>query len=178
MDGNFKVEKWTLEDGRRAEKRVTEVSDSNGQGERIIELHVEDERPLRLQQRVIEKTKPVIYERKIETVDKASGQVIDQKVEALEPKPAMQVVEHISVDRNAVSKEEIVSAVLEALKSEGHHKCHKHAHKVQEVQSLGLAEEFAKLQQPQSDGMSVMDKVLLVVIAAQVIGLAYILFFM
>ena len=56
-----KIEKWTLEDGRRAEKRITELD-----GERVIELHVESERPLKLTQRVVEKSKPIVYERKIE----------------------------------------------------------------------------------------------------------------
>ena len=55
MDENIKIEKWTLEDGRRAERRVVETTDSNGQSEKVIELHVEDVRPLRLQQRIVEK---------------------------------------------------------------------------------------------------------------------------
>ena len=46
------------------------------------------------------------------------------------------------------------------------------------VRSLGLAEEFEKMSVPQSDGMSMTDKILLCVIAAQVVGLAYIIFFM
>ena len=47
MDDNLKVEKWTLEDGRRAERRVSETKNASGQSERVIELHVEDVRPLR-----------------------------------------------------------------------------------------------------------------------------------
>jgi hypothetical protein len=31
MDDNMKVEKWTLEDGRRAERRVVEVKKADGQ---------------------------------------------------------------------------------------------------------------------------------------------------
>jgi hypothetical protein len=65
---DVKIEKWTLEDGRRAERRVVEHKNADGVAEKIIELHIEDERPLRLQQRVVEKVKPVLYERKFEIV--------------------------------------------------------------------------------------------------------------
>ena len=96
MDENIKIEKWTLEDGRRAERRVVETTDSNGQSEKVIELHVEDLRPIRLQQRVIETTKPMLVERKLETIDPMTGNVIEQKIESLEPKSPMQVVQHIA----------------------------------------------------------------------------------
>jgi hypothetical protein len=101
MDDNMQKEKWTLEDGRRAERRVVENA-LNGETERVIELHVEDERPLRLQQRVVEKSKPIVYERKVETVDPATGNVIESKVESIEPKVQMQLVEHVKSLSNDV----------------------------------------------------------------------------
>lgn len=190
MDEQLKVEKWTLEDGRRAERRVVETKDANGEGQRVIEVHVEDVRPLRLQQRVVEKTKPVIYERKYETVDPITGAVIEQKVECLEPRVPMQIVEHIVSEQATyvddesrfLTKKDFVQ-MLASLKTKEKHECKaKDANpKVdapKKVQSLGLAEEFEKMSQPQSDGMSMMDKVLLCVIAVQVVGLAYIIFFM
>jgi len=194
MDENVKVEKWTLEDGRRAEKRIIENKDANGQSQKVIELHVEDERPLRLQQRIVEKAKPMIYEREVQTIDPASGNVVEQKTESIEPKVQMHVVEHIVAKgvraqshgscHKSSNKDEIVNAVLEALKQKNNSNCpHKNetskaAPSKQVVNSLGLAEEFEKLTAPQKDGMSLMDKILLVVIAAQVVGLGYILFFM
>ena len=204
MDENIKVEKWTLEDGRRAERRVTIQKDENGQDEKIVELFVEDERPLRLQQRVVEKTKPVIFERKIETVDPISGNVIEQKIESLEPKVPLQLVDHIRVAQapamgisaqsvenegdRPVTKQEMIDAIVAAIKAnrEVVHsapmapaapvKVEKPAKK---INSLGIAEELEKAAaEPAKAGMSKTDKILLVVIAAQVIGLGYILFFM
>lgn len=99
---DFKTEKWTLEDGRRAERRVTESVQPGGEAERVVELHVEDERPLRLQQRVVEKRKPFVYEREIHTVDK-TGNVVEKKVESIEPKVQMQLVEHIAADGGVTS---------------------------------------------------------------------------
>ena len=50
---NQNVEKWTLEDGRKAEKRISEsVNHSDLTSEKIVELHMEDERPLKLKQRI------------------------------------------------------------------------------------------------------------------------------
>lgn len=180
-----KIEKWTLEDGRRAEKRVIEHKDVNGECEKVIEVHVEDERPLRLQQRVVEKCKPMLYERKLETIDPKTGNVVEQKVESLEPKVPMQVVEHIGVaasgnsdDANKpVTKQEMIDAIVAAIKANRELSMAHHAEK-KCVKAQGLAEEIQKLQVPQKDGMSLMDKALIVVIAAQVIGLGYILFFM
>ena len=111
------IEKWTMEDGRRAERHVT-----NNGNEKIMEVYVEDSRPLRLQQRMVEKTKPFIYERKIETLDK-DGNVIEQKTEAVEPKVQMQLVEHIVADKpikaqsvgDCITREEMLEAIKTAV---------------------------------------------------------------
>lgn len=183
---DVKIEKWTLEDGRRAERRVTEIKGANGECEKVVELLVEDERPLRLQQRVVEKCKPMLYERKLETIDPKTGNVVEQKVESLESKVPMQVVEHIATVSNPetesdenkpVTKQEMIDAIVAAIKANRELSMAAHAEK-KCVKAQGLAEEFQKLQVPQKDGMSMMDKILLVVIAAQVVGLGYILFFM
>lgn len=129
MDDELKIEKWTLEDGRRAERRVMEqvVGD---EVERVIEVHVEDNRPLKLQQRVIEKSKPIVYERKIETVD-ANGNIVDAKIESIDPKVQMQLVEHIGTVNQAetvsamsvtedcdchVTREEMLETIIAAIK--------------------------------------------------------------
>jgi hypothetical protein len=199
---DFKTEKWTLDDGRRAERRVTENTSENGQSERVVELHVEDERPLRLQQRVVEKSKPIVYERKVETLDPKTGSVVEQRVESIEPKVQMQLVEHIasastvaaqSVEDDCdchVTKDEMIDTIVAAIKAT------RETAPVREVpapavraqsmpspgglagrlNSLGLADEIAGRVDPA--GMSTMDKVLLGVIAAQIVGLGYIIFFM
>jgi hypothetical protein len=204
MDDNMKVEKWTLEDGRRAERRVTEQKDANGEGEKVVELFVEDERPLRLQQRVVEKSKPVIIERKIETVDPSTGNVVEQKTESLEPKIPLQLVDHIKVSQASapsvvaaqavygegdkpVTKQEMIDAIVAAIKA---NREVVHSSPVpaptpakmdkppKKINSLGIAEELEKATQSSSGGMSLMDKIMIVVIAAQIIGLGYILFVM
>lgn len=199
MDEKLKIEKWTLDDGRRAERRVTEQpSAENGQSERVIELHVEDERPLRLQQRVVEKSKPVIFERKIETID-ATGSVVEQKVESIEPKVQMQFVEHISAapKNNVVSalsveddcdchvtKEEMIETIIAAIKAS-----RESAPVVDmpvpsspvmpagtlasRLNSLGLADEIGT----RVSSTSNTDKILMGVIAVAVGILGYVMFF-
>lgn len=200
---DFKTEKWTLDDGRRAERRVTENKSDNGQSERVVELHVEDERPLRLQQRVVEKSKPIVYERKVETLDPKTGSVVEQRVESIEPKVQMQLVEHIasastvaaqSVEDDCdchVTKDEMIDTIVAAIKATRENAPVREVPAAPQVRaqampsagslagrlnSLGLADEIAGRVDPQ--GMSTMDKVLLGVIAAQIIGLGYIIFFM
>jgi hypothetical protein len=170
MEDNLKVEKWTLDDGRRAERLV------------------EDERPLRLQQRVVEKTKPFIYERKIETVDK-NGHIVEQKVESIEPKVQMQVVEHIGTTVAAqnvteeydchVTKEEMIDTIVAAIKATRPTDATEQPVRRQsafsnKLNSFGLADEVAeRIEQKE---YSLMDKVLIGVIIVQVIGLGYIIF--
>jgi hypothetical protein len=187
---DFKSEKWTLDDGRRAERRVMENKMENGQCEKVIELHIEDERPLRLQQRVVEKSKPIVFERRIETVDPQNGSVVEQKVESIEPKVQMQLVEHISTSSSVsaqavpdrhVTREEMIDSIVAAIKAT------RESQSVQsqsvpsgsdfagKLNSLGLADEIAGRVQ---SGMSTKDMLLMGIIAAQVLGLVYILFFM
>lgn len=196
MEDKLKIEKWTLDDGRRAERHVKEITSE----ERVIELYVEDERPLRLQQRVIEKSKSFVYEREIEVVDK-DGNVVEKKVESIEPKVHMQLVEHITSENEAVAaqsvkedcdchitKEEMVDTIISAIKASRSmdvqvaslsHKEKPRQKKVSNVngiRSLGLAEEIANKENVSGDNMT--DKVLMGAIALLVVGLGYMLFMM
>jgi hypothetical protein len=184
----FKTEKWTLDDGRRAERRVMESISENGQSERIVELHVEDERPLKLQQRVVEKSKPIVYERKVETMDPQTGSVVDQKVESIEPKVQMHLVEHVvssnvstqSVSDNCpITKDEMIETIIAAIKATREAPVEEkrdNANFSDRLNSLGLADEIAG--RVKSEGTSVMDKILFAVIAAQIVGLGYMILFM
>lgn len=184
---DIKTEKWTLDDGRRAERRVTETVSPTGEAERVIELHVEDERPLKLQQRVVEKRKPIIYEREIQTVD-GLGNIVEKKIEAVEPRTSMQLVEHIgSVSAQSVptdchvTKEEMIETIVTAMRAmreeiRNEEVAPKPAFVRSEapVQSQGLAEEIGKrvgIESPKT-----MDKVMWVVIAGLIIGLGYVVF--
>ena len=189
---DFKTENWTLNDGRRAERRVMESKSENGHSERVVELHIEDERPLRLQQRVVEKSKPIVYERKLETVDPKTGEVIEQKIESIEPKSQMQLVDHIvssskesivssqSVKEDFdchVTKEEMIETIVAAIKAirEPQISSMPNENFTDQLNSLGLAEEIKGRVEK---GMSTKDLVLMGIILAQVAGLVYIIFFM
>lgn len=108
------VEKILLEDGRRAERHINET-----ETEKVVELHVESERPLHIQQRLIERKKPIIYERTIETLDE-TGQIIDRKVESLEPNVQMELRSHIARtsvnNEKSITKDDLQQALTEVLK--------------------------------------------------------------
>jgi hypothetical protein len=192
---DFKTEKWTLDDGRRAERRVTDNVNPTGEAERVIELHVEDERPLRLQQRVVEKRKPFVYEREIHTVDK-SGNVVEKKVEAVEPRVQMQLVEHLVTDNGVsalstdpvvandchVTKEEMIETIVSAIKAlkteiEVKQPVVQTPVPVQAAPVPGsLAEEIARRNGATAQQPGTVNMVLWGVIAALVIGLGYVIF--
>ena len=87
------AKRFMLEDGRWAERRVVEnVKDC--EGEKVTELHAEEVRPLYLTERLVEKSKPFVYEKVHEVLDK-DGNVIEQKVEAIDPTSQMKVQAHI-----------------------------------------------------------------------------------
>lgn len=194
---DFITEKWTLDDGRRAERRVTEQKNcDDGQIERVVELHVEDERPLKLQQRVVEKSKPFVYERKIDTIDPKTGVVIEQKVESIEPRIQMQLVEHISSVDNTVSaqsiasapdchitREEMIDTIVAAMKAMKNQDVEKvEDFKMQDsdlsikLNSLGLADEIGKT--VKDENISLTTIIYYVAILASLGVLGYILFFM
>jgi len=74
-------EKFVLEDGRKAEKVVTERKVSDKESQKVIEIKEEEVRPLKTTKRIIEKTRSYVYERVTETVDQETGRVIDSNVE-------------------------------------------------------------------------------------------------
>lgn len=142
-----KVEKWMLEDGRRAERWVTE-----NVGERVVEIHMEEERPLILQQRIVEKSKPIIYERETSMLDK-SGNIVNKKVETLDS-------EKLTED----TKQELINSIVNALQCGN------------ELKTMGLADEIAANQEVEN--MNSTDKLLIGVIGLLALGLGYIVFFM
>jgi hypothetical protein len=156
----------------------------------------------------VEKSKPIVYERKVETLDPKTGSVVEQRVESIEPKVQMQLVEHIASASTVaaqnvegdcdchVTKEEMIDTIVAAIKAtRGEGPVREVVREVpvpaaqvraqsmpssgslaNRLNSLGLADEIAGRVDP--EGMSTMDKVLLGVIAAQIVGLGYIIFFM
>lgn len=166
-----RIERIMLEDGRRAEKHIVDEGDT-----KVQELHVEDERPLRLAQRVIEKRKPVVYERSVQVIK--DGEVVEEKLESLDPSPQMQLREHLGVASQFalqeeecnchVTKEEMIDAIVTAIKASKGEEKPKKTNFYQNVIS----------ERSEKEKFGLLDKVLLIVIAAQLIGLGYIIFWM
>jgi hypothetical protein len=173
---NEEVEKWTLEDGRRAEKITTE-NKSGDEVERVTEIRIDDERPKNVQQKIVEKIKPVIYERVSESLDVKTGEIIGKKVENIDLKLKEKS------ETSFVTREEMVEAIVAAVKSIKSSSCRKvcggssnqdnsDSQATTELKSLGLASEI----ETSSKTVSVKDYILLAVIAIQVVGLIYLIF--
>jgi len=192
---DVKVEQIYLEDGREAERHVKEEGD-----ERVLELYVEPPKPVpvkNLEKRVIEKRRPVVYERVIETIE--GDKVLDRKVEAIDPKVEMKLLEHHVAaqpkveaqaiaeapreeEKEYVTKEDLQKAILAAVK----------AVKKQRVVEEPVAEEEPAEEVPtklsmqqvvgervqKSNTATLINIGLGVLIAAQVGALGYLLFWM
>lgn len=95
-----------LEDGRRAEKIVQSNLDPISSEEKIVtEIWEEPKIEKKLSKRVVDYKKPLVYKREIEFVD-AAGDVVEKKVESLEPETKLELREHLK----AQSVTESVSA--------------------------------------------------------------------
>ncbi len=90
-----------LEDGRKAEKIVHQETTSSGETKIVTELWAEPQIEKKLTQRVVETKKPIVVTRETETVDE-TGEVVERKVESIEPQVKMELREHISTN-NSVS---------------------------------------------------------------------------
>ncbi|RTK96629.1 MAG: hypothetical protein EKK64_03325 [Neisseriaceae bacterium] len=197
MEDNQNVDKWTLEDGRKAEKRVINVpSSEEGVSEIITEFHVEPPRHLNLEKKIIERKKPFVFERVIQEIDPSTGEVKDQKIESVEPKVQMHFVEHIVAEPEVsaqkaeedcdchVTREEMVDAIISAIKISKEAK-----NPVEEkvvanhfdssgISSLGIAEEIEKRINSSTSDPDFKSNVVLVLMTIQVLALFYMVFFM
>ena len=151
------IEKWLLEDGRRAEKVVSENKDGE-ETERVTEIRVDEDRPKNIQQKIIEKIKPVVYERITETVDVVTGEVLNTKVE----KANLTLKE--KEDNSFVTKDEMIDSIVSAVKSINSNKTASN-----ELKSLGIVDQI------ESKKPSKKDMLLLGVIVLQIIGLLYLI---
>lgn len=174
---------FIYDDGRNAEK--VEFEDQTCEGVKITEVYVEPKIEKKLAQRIIEKRRPMVYEREIETVDEASGDTIEKIVESMDNGPKLQIVERIATGTSvaaqsveegcSVTREELrqdimdaVSALVKVLgmpKEEG---------VPQTVSVQSVLEE--KIAQKNSNSGNMFNMGLLALIAVQAAGLAWILF--
>jgi len=185
------VEKIRLEDGRHAEKHVTDDGET-----RVVELHAEPKRDKLLEKRIVEKRRNVICERTIESIDPSTGDVVEQLVESIDPPESrMQLVKHIAVEGDSVStmsvkedcsvtREDLVSAIVTAVRAMKDHDeevpaVQSKTVKAQSASQVSAYQELVGERVLQSQQQTpVMNLTLLMVIAAQVAALAYIMFIM
>lgn len=125
MDEKKDVFNMFLEDGRRAEKVVQEIYDPSSSEEKIVtEIWEEPKIEKKLSKRVVDYKKPLVYKREIEFTDEA-GEVIERKIESLEPESKLQLREHLKAQSTEsvsaqsvepyVTREELQGVVSEGL---------------------------------------------------------------
>jgi len=115
-DDESRVQTLTLEDGRRAERHVSR--DENGN--EIVEIFAEEQRPLKLEKRIVREHKDIVSKETHETVQ--DGEVVNVEVRSLEPNVPMQVRERIGVanrakvvDGDYVRKEEVSQLIADGV---------------------------------------------------------------
>lgn len=115
MDKRVEIQKTNL-DGRAAERHTC----FNDDGDKIVEIFAEEERPLKLEKRIIQKHKNVIAEERTEYIK--DGEIIEVEVKSINPPVQMQLREHIGVADHSklfsgeyVTKQELGPVVSEAV---------------------------------------------------------------
>jgi hypothetical protein len=163
------VEQIRLRDGREAEERVVEkLGDDGCIVERVTEVHAEPVRPKLLEQRIVEKVRPIVYEREIDTIK--DGQVVEKKVESLDPEVKMELRQHLGLANvpeapkpAALTKDDLRDLLAELRQPQP------------AIRAQGLQDEVAKrVKELGNDKVWVLGG--LAIIAIQVAALAYLLF--
>lgn len=176
---------FLLEDGRRAERVVKE--DDGCEGTKTIEVYAEPKIEMKLNQRIIEKKKPIVFERETEFLDE-NGEVVEKTVESMEPKVNMQVVDRIvsaaslhedvlpdcSVTREEL-RDDIAQAMITLAKTL---KSGEEPVAMMSSPKVSMQSVIEDRIQAKSGSSNIANYILLAVIAAQVTGLAWILFVM
>lgn len=180
---------FLLEDGRRAERVVKE--EDGCEGTKTIEVYAEPKIEMKLNQRIIEKKKPIVFERETEFLDE-NGEIVEKTVESMEPKVNMQVVDRIvsaaSLPNDgldvlpdcSVTREELRDDIAQAmitlaktLKANGDEPV-----AMMSAPKVSMQSVIEDRIQAKSGSTNIANIILLAVIAAQVTGLAWILFVM
>jgi len=85
---------WT-EDGRSGEKVIREVAGGDGHKTVYEELWVEPKVEKRLAQRQVKHIRPIVHRIETEIIDEDTQEVLDRKVEDVEPESKMELRRHI-----------------------------------------------------------------------------------
>lgn len=172
------------EDGRIAEKVVTEELVGE-ELKRITEVYVEPKIEKKLSHRITEFTRPVIHRREIETVDESTGNV-ETKIESIDPVVQMQLREHILSTpklegQNYVTRDdlrELASLLREARQEQSAVALSAAPGAFNPAPKLSMQEVVAERVEQSGQSTNNFNFFLVAVIAAQLAGVAYILFYM
>lgn len=162
-----KIEKFVMEDGRKAERHLHTVEE-NGETKHITELFVEEARPMELAKRVVEVERPMIVERHVEVLDE-EGNVVDKTKELVDGGEELKMAD-------GVTKEELQEAIMRAValvKGDNggcDHKCDHECHDDAPISAM----QQAVAKRVESKSSNTLDIVLWVVIAGLGATLAYI----
>lgn len=97
----LKTQSVYLEDGRRADKLVQEeVNAVTGEAKIVTELWAEPKIDKKLTQRVVDYKRPVVYKREVESVDETTGEVLERRVESIDPDVRRELREHIQTQES------------------------------------------------------------------------------
>jgi len=116
----MEIKKVYMKDGRLAEER----SYVDEEGHQVTELWTVEVSPLKLTEKVTEKKAEVVVERVVDKIDLNSGEVLERKVEAIEPTAKLELREHIGAEKQAasncssssfVTKEELLQAMAQVM---------------------------------------------------------------
>jgi len=198
---DVKIEQIYMEDGREAERHVRDDGE-----QRVLELYVEPPRPAKkLTKRVIEKKRPVVYERIVETMgeghdDNGQPLVVERKVEATDPKVEMKLLEHHVAQPQAekvsaqslpkkkadlpaeqyVTKDDLeqaILAVVKAVRTQPVEEQEEEEATVKQAPKLSMQQVVGERVE-QSQTSSLINIGLAILIVAQVGALGYLLFWM
>lgn len=110
------VKQLILDDGRKAERRVSH----DEAGNEVVEIFAEERRPLKIEKRIIREHKNVIAKETHETI--RDGEISHVEVRSLEPNVPLQIRERIGladhhkiVDGDYVRKDEIGKIVADSV---------------------------------------------------------------
>jgi hypothetical protein len=115
-NSGVRVEQVRLPDGRRAERHINK----DEQGNEVVEIFAEEQRPLKLEERIVREHKRIVAKETREII--RDGEVAHVEVRTLEPEVPLQIRERIGVaehskvvDGDYVRKEEIGQLVADGV---------------------------------------------------------------
>jgi hypothetical protein len=113
---NVKVQSLTLDDGRRAERHISNDND----GSEIVEIFAEEKRPLKLEKKIKREFKTVVAKEIHQTVK--DGEVVLEEVRSTEPEVPLQLTSRLGVANHAkivdgdyVRKDEMQPLITESV---------------------------------------------------------------